>query len=114
MTALTSLFPYVLLFLAYAKIKKEKKDNLDVYQLTTNKSLGIGIAYWELAICTVAIVCSALPVMGTVRDNIIYETEMIGGCLLVILSGLWLWKRSGLKNKVIPIKDYHTEKTDNE
>ena len=114
MTALTSLFPYVLLFLAYAKIKKEKKDNLDVYQLTTNKSLGIGIAYWELAICTVAIVCSALPVMGTVRDNIIYETEMIGGGLLVILSGLWLWKRSGLKNKVIPIKDYHTEKADNE
>lgn len=110
MTALTSLFPYVLLFLAYVKIKREKVDNTEVYQMTKNKSWGIFLGYWELVLCAVAIVCSALPVMGNVRDNIIYEVEMIGGGLLVILSGLWLWKRSGLKNKIVPIREYKTEK----
>ena len=110
MTALTSLFPYVLLFMAYAKIKREKTDNLEVYQMTKNKNLGIGLAYWELVVCVVAIVCSALPVMGTFRDNVIYEVEMIGGGLLVVLSGLWVWKRSGLQNKIVPISEYKTEK----
>ena len=72
--------------------------------MTKNKKWGCFLGYSELAICAVAIVCSALPVMGNIRDNIIYEVEMIGGGLLVILSGLWLWKRSGLKNKTFNIK----------
>lgn len=42
--------------------------------------------------------------MGNMHDNIVYEIEMIGGGLLVLLSGLYLWKRSGLKNKVEPIE----------
>ncbi|MGN1141868.1 MAG: APC family permease [Oliverpabstia sp.] len=104
MTALTSLFPYVLLFAAYIKIKKQKEDKPELYQMTRNKKWGCFLGYSELVICAVAIVCSALPVMGNVRDNIIYEVEMIGGGLLVIFSGLWLWKRSGLKNKTFDIK----------
>lgn len=110
MTALTSLFPYVLLFLAYVKIKREKTDNPEVYQMTKNKKWGIFLGYWEFVLCAVAIVCSALPVMGNLKDNVIYETEMIGGGLLVILSGLWLWKRSGHKNKVVPVREYKTQK----
>lgn len=101
MTALTSLFPYVLLFAAYIKIKSEKEDKPELYQMTRNKKWGCFLGYSELVICGVAIVCSALPVMGTTSENIIYEIELIGGALFVVLSGLWLWKRSGLKNKKV-------------
>ena len=100
MTALTSLFPYVLLFAAYIKIKKEKEDKPELYQMTTNKKWGCFLGYSELVICGIAIVCSALPVMSTTGENIIYEIELIGGALFVLLSGLWLWKRSGLENKM--------------
>ncbi len=80
MTALTSLFPYVLW------------------------KWGCFLGYMELVICVIAIVCSALPVMTTFKENVVYEVEMIGGGLLVIVSGLWLWKRSGLKNKTFEIE----------
>ena len=105
MTALTSLFPYVLLFLAYGKIKKEKEDLPGLYVMTKNKGLAVTITYAVTALCIFAIICSALPVMGNTHDNIIYEIEMIGGGLLIIISGLWIWKRSGLPNKVTPVKD---------
>ena len=42
--------------------------------------------------------------MTTFKENVVYEVEMIGGGLLVIVSGLWLWKRSGLKNKTFEIE----------
>lgn len=80
--------------------------------MTTNKKWGMFLGYWELVVCAIAIICSALPVMGNVRDNIIYETEMIGGGLIVVLSGLWLWKRSKLKNVVIPVREYNAYKKD--
>ena len=102
MTALTSLFPYILLFLAYIKIKKRQSKTIDAntYVMTQNKKLAIGIAIVELIICTIAIVCSAYPVMDTPKDNIIYEIEMIGGGLLVIISGMYIWRHSKLKNKL--------------
>ena len=46
----------------------------------------------------------SIPVMTTFKENVVYEVEMIGGGLLVIVSGLWLWKRSGLKNKTFEIE----------
>ena len=104
MTALTSLFPYVLLFAAYIKIKRKKVDKPGLYQMTKNKKWGCFLGYMELVICVIAIVCSALPVMTTFKENVVYEVEMIGGGLLVIVSGLWLWKRSGLKNKTFEIE----------
>ena len=104
MTALTSLFPYVLLFAAYIKIKRKKVDKPGLYQMSKNKKWGCFLGYMELVICVIAIVCSALPVMTTFKENVVYEVEMIGGGLLVIVSGLWLWKRSGLKNKTFEIE----------
>ena len=104
MTALTSLFPYVLLYLAYIKIKKQKKDDPNLYQMTKSKSLGVAIGWLELIVCVLSIAASAFPVMGTFKDNVVYEIEMIGGGLLVLLSGIYIWKRSGLKNKVTPIE----------
>lgn len=112
MTALTSLFPYVLLFAAYIKIKKEKVDEPTLYQMTRNKKWGCFLGYVELVISSIAIVCSALPVMNNVRDNIIYEVEMVGGGLLIVVSGLWLWKRSGLQNKTFDIKSILQKKID--
>lgn len=101
MTALTSLFPYILLFLAYIKIKRKKDEKtVTTYVMTKNKSIAKGLAIMELVICSLAIILSAYPVMGNLKDNIIYEVEMIGGGTLVILSGLYLWKRSGLKNEI--------------
>ena len=102
MTALTSLFPYVLLYLAYIKIKKQKKEEEGLYVMTKSRSLGVAIGWIELVVCVASIAASAFPVMGNMHDNIVYEIEMIGGGLLVLLSGLYLWKRSGLKNKVEP------------
>ena len=59
---------------------------------------------YGIGICVIAIGCSAPPVMTTFKENVVYEVEMIGGGLLVIVSGLWLWKRSGLKNKTFEIE----------
>lgn len=101
MTALTSLFPYILLFLAYIRIKQMKKEDSSLYSMTKNKCFGMGLAWMELVICVIAIALSAFPVMGDFKDNLIYEIEMIGGGLLVIFSGLFIWRRSGLKNKMI-------------
>lgn len=103
MTALVALFPYILLFLAYIKIKREKKETENGYVMTNNKKLAIGLGYMDLIICIIAAVCTALPVMETFRDNLIYEAEMIGGGFLVIISGLLLWKRSKLENR-FPLK----------
>ena len=105
MTALTTLFPYVFLFLAYGKIKREKEDLDGLYVMTKNKKLAAVVTYSVFALCVFAIICAALPIMGNTRDNIIYEAEMIGGSVLIVASGLLIWKRSGLKNKVIPVKD---------
>lgn len=105
MTALTTLFPYLFLFLAYSKIKKEKEDREDLFLMTRNKNFGVKLGYAVFALCCFAIVCSALPIMGNTRDNIIYEVEMIGGAAVIIISGLVIWNRSGLENKVTPIRD---------
>ena len=43
--------------------------------------------------------------MGSTKENIIYEAELIGGSILIIVSGLLIWKKSGLENKVIPVRD---------
>ncbi len=45
--------------------------------MTKNKS-GDASGYMELVICVIAIVCSALPVMTTFKENVVYEVEMIG------------------------------------
>ena len=73
--------------------------------MTKNKKLAAVVTYSVFALCVFAIICAALPIMGNTRDNIIYEAEMIGGSVLIVASGLLIWKKSGLKNKVIPVKD---------
>lgn len=105
MTALTTLFPYVLLFLAYGKIKREKEDIPGLYVMTKNKKLASVVTYAVTALCIFAIICSALPIMGSTQENIIYEAELIGGGALIIISGLLIWKHSGLPNKVVPVKE---------
>jgi len=41
--------------------------------------------------------------MPTLKENIIYEVEMIGGALVVIFSGIVIWnnfvKRTGFKEE---------------
>ena len=68
---------YVLLFLAYIKIKKRQKTvDKDTYVMTKNKILPMGIAI--LNWLSVLSPSSALHirVMDTVKDNIVYD-EMI-------------------------------------
>jgi len=50
-----------------------------------------------LIISVIGIVLSAAPVMPTLKENIIYELEMIGGAVLVISIGLWKWNNFAKK-----------------
>lgn len=93
MTALTALFPYVLLLISYLKLKRGQKMKDQVYVMAKKDSICILIARLVLFLCIPGIILTCTPVMGDLKSNIIYEAEMIGGGLLVILSGLFLWKR---------------------
>lgn len=101
MTALTALFPYVILFASYIKLRKTRLNEVRPYQLAKNNSKAISIAYMVLTITVLGIVLSAAPVMPTFKENLIYEIQMIGGGVLVIGMGLMIWnnfvKRTGFK-----------------
>lgn len=93
MTALTALFPYVLMLMAYIKLRKDRPNEERPYSIAKNNSTAITIARLLMILMIVGIVFSAAPVMPTVNENIIYEIQMLGGGLVVILSGLLIWKR---------------------
>lgn len=94
MTALASLFPYILLYASYIKIKRDNKDIKRPYKMVKNDKLAIAIAKFLLLVTVLGVVLTAAPVMNTLTENIIYEIEMIGGAILIIMSGLRLWKKS--------------------
>lgn len=93
MTALTSLFPYVLLYSSYIKLRKERPNEKRPYVMSKSTGVCIGLAKMVLVVTVIGIVLSAAPVMPSLKENIIYEVEMIGGGILVILSGIWIWNR---------------------
>lgn len=93
MTALTALFPYIILFLSYIKIKKNDMVENPVYVMSNNKSTCIIITKIVLAICIIGIILTCSPVMENLKMNIIYEIEMIGGGAIVIWSGFYIWNR---------------------
>lgn len=93
MTALTSLFPYVLLFLSYIKLRKEHKNVERSYVMTKNDFVAVNMGRFLLAVTLIGVLLTATPVMSTLKDNIIYEIQMIGGGVLVIFSGLIMWRR---------------------
>lgn len=103
MTALTALFPYVLLFTSYIKLRKTRPNEIRPYELSKNNNTAIRIAYMVLTVVVIGIILSASPVMPTLKENIIYEIEMIGGALVVIFSGVAMWnnfvKRTGFKEE---------------
>lgn len=103
MTALTALFPYIILILAYIKIKKEDMVKDPVYVMNDNKMVCMNIAKVVLFLCIVGIIFTCAPIMGDFKLNVIYEIEMIGGGLLVTLSGFMIWnnyvKKIGLQCK---------------
>lgn len=101
MTALTSLFPYVLLYLAYIKLRKSRPNEVRPYEMTKSTSKAVVFAKVLLVITVLGIVLSAAPVMPTFKENLSYEIQMIGGGLVVVLVGLRIWsrfvKRTGFK-----------------
>lgn len=100
MTALTALFPYVLMLMTYIKLRKNRPNEERPYSITKNNSVAILIARLLIILMVIGIVFSAAPVMTTLKENIIYEIQMLGGGLIVILSGLFIWKRyENKKNK---------------
>ncbi|MBU3189919.1 amino acid permease [Clostridium bowmanii] len=103
MTALTALFPYVLLFTAYIKLRKTRPNEVRPYELSRNNNTSIRIAHMVLVVVIIGIVLSAAPVMPSLKENIIYEIEMIGGALVVIFSGIVIWnnfvKKTGFKEE---------------
>lgn len=91
MTALSSLFPYSMMFAAYVKLRKNRPNEYRPYQMVKNNQLAVGIGYFILAITVIGAILTATPVMDTVMQNVFYEIEMIGGAILVIASGLAIW-----------------------
>lgn len=71
--------------------------------MAKKNSTCIALANMVLIVTIIGIILSATPVMGSLKENIIYEIEMIGGGLIVILAGLFIWnnyvKRSGFKEE---------------
>ena len=93
MTALTALFPYVLLFMSYIKLRKTRPDEERPYEISKNTGTAVSVATLVLIVTVIGIICSAAPVMPTWEDNLIYEAEMIFGAVVVIGAGLGLWSR---------------------
>lgn len=93
MTALTSLFPYILLFASYTKLRKERPNENRPYSMTKDNNKAIMISNAVLVICAIGIVLSAAPVMPSFKENVIYEIEMIVGSFVIIGIGLALWNR---------------------
>lgn len=103
MTALTALFPYVFLFASYIKLRQTRPNEIRPYELAKNNSTAIAIAMVVYATVLLGIILSAAPVMPTLKENIVYESEMIIGALVVIFSGNIIWnnfvKRTGFKEE---------------
>ncbi|HLR21000.1 MAG TPA: amino acid permease [Tissierellaceae bacterium] len=99
MTALTSLFPYIMLYFAYIKLRKENPNKERPFQLSKNDGTAIGLSRMLLVITSLGIVFSAAPVMDTFKENLIYEIQMIGGALIIIVAGLAIWNNYEKKNK---------------
>lgn len=93
MTALTSLFPYVLLYTSYIRLRKTRPNENRPYTMAKNNSTAINVATMVLIVTVLGIIFSAAPVMPTFMDNVIYEIEMIGGGLVVILAGFVIWNK---------------------
>lgn len=93
MTALTALFPYVLLFMSYIKLRKTRPDEERPYEISKNTGTAVSVATLVLIVTVIGIICSTAPVMPTWEDNLIYEAEMIFGAVVVIGAGLGLWSR---------------------
>ncbi|HMM19363.1 MAG TPA: amino acid permease [Selenomonadales bacterium] len=93
MTALTALFPYLILFASYIKLRKERPNEERPYSMCADNNTAIAIAKMVLVVSTAGIVLSAAPVMGTTYDNIVYEVQMFGGGLVVIYSAFYIWSR---------------------
>ena len=93
MTALTALFPYVLLFMSYIKLRKTRPDEERPYEISKNTGTAVSVATLVLIVTVIGIICSAAPVMPTWEDNLIYEAEMIFGAVVIIGAGLGLWSR---------------------
>ncbi len=93
MTALSSLFPYTMMFAAYIKLRKDRPNEDRPYQMAKRSNLAIGIGIFTIFLTIIGIILTAMPVMDTLGQNIAYEAEMIGGAVLVIVSGLCIWRR---------------------
>ena len=101
MTALTALFPYVLLFMAYIKLRKTRPDEERPYEVSKNVNTAVSVAGLLMGLTVLGVILSASPVMKTFEDNVIYEAEMILGAIFIIVVGLGIWnrfvKRTGFK-----------------
>ena len=93
-TALTGMIPYVLLFAAYIKLRSDRPDEVRPYAMCRNTQSAVVIATIALIACALSVVLSAAPAMKTQADNLAYEAELIGGGMLVVLLGLFIWRVS--------------------
>lgn len=93
MTALTALFPYVLMLVAYIKLRKTRPNEYRPYSITKSDKFAVLIARFLTVLIILGIALSAAPVMDSLASNIVYEIQMIGGGLFIIISGFLIWKR---------------------
>ena len=99
MTSLVALFPYVMLVCAYIKLRREQPNLERPYSMAKKNSVCLLVAYITLILILLGIIFSLVPAMDTLKENIYYEIELIGGSALFVWLGFYLWHRYEKKQK---------------
>lgn len=92
MIVLIVLFLYVLFFIFYIRFRKIRLNEERLYLIVKSDLVCINIVRMVFVVIVVGIFFLMVLVMEILKDNIIYEIEMIGGGFFVIIIGLMLWK----------------------
>lgn len=97
MTALSAILPYLLMYMSYVRMKMRNPVVPGAYAMTNNVNFARAIGVFVTILAALGILLTLAPAMDTVKENVIYEIEMIGGCGIVVIAGLLLWRRYDLK-----------------
>ncbi|RKD23608.1 Amino acid transporter [Caminicella sporogenes DSM 14501] len=95
MTALTSLIPYVLLYVSFLSLRKNRPNEERPFKVSKNPSVAKTVAIVGLLCCLLGMALAFIPSdeYSTITQKLIYEIEIIGGGFFVSWLGILIWNR---------------------